>query len=122
VTVAQAAQLGRTSPEARQTWLVVVLVWAQVVPLSFRQASLEQEQQLAPVWPLEQQTWLAVVRAEPVWAQAVPLAFQQISLEPGLQLAPVDCDSAERSRQLVAAPEQGEQESLERLVFRQQLA
>ena len=77
MTVVQAAQLGRTSPEARQTWLVVVLVWAQVVPLAFRQASLEQEQQLAPVWPLEQQTWLEVARAELFSAQVVPLSFRQ---------------------------------------------
>jgi hypothetical protein len=95
VTVAQAAQLGRTSPEARQTWLVVVLVSAQVVPLAFRQASLEQGKQLAPIWLVVQRTslevvlaqpvWLAVqeispevARAEPVWSQVVPLAFPQV--------------------------------------------
>jgi hypothetical protein len=80
VTVVLAAQLGRTSPEARQTWLAVVLVElvsAQVVPLAFRQASLEQGQQLARVWPLVQQTWLEVALAEPVSAQVVPLAFRQ---------------------------------------------
>jgi hypothetical protein len=117
-----AAQLGRTSPEARQTWLVVVLVSAQVVPLAFRQASLEQGKQLAPSWLVMQRTSLEVVLAEPVW-----LAVQQISPEVARalleqQLAPVDYDSAGRLPQSVAAPEQGERESLGQLVFRQQSA
>jgi hypothetical protein len=93
-----AAQLGRTSPEARQTWLVVVLVSAQVVPLAFRQASLEQGKHPAPVWLVVQRTslevvlaepvWLAVqqispevARAEPIWTQVVPPAFPQVSPE-----------------------------------------
>jgi hypothetical protein len=77
VRVAQAAQPGRTSPEARQTWLVVVLVSAQVVPLAFRQVSLEQGQQMVPVWLPVQQTWLGVALAELVSAQVERLAFRQ---------------------------------------------
>ena len=118
-----AAQLGRTSQEARQTLLEVVLaapVSAQVVLLAFRQASLEQGQ-LAPVWLAVQQIWLEVARAVLVWAQAVPPAFRQTLPEWGQQ-PPVDCDSAERSRQLAAVPEQAEQVSLGRLVSRQQSA
>jgi hypothetical protein len=67
VRVAQAAQPGRTSPEARQTWLEVVLVSAQVVPLAFRQVSLEQGQQMVPVW----------LEVQLVSAQVERLAFRQ---------------------------------------------
>jgi hypothetical protein len=98
-------ELEQISPEGRrtwlaeqQTWLVVVLVSAQVVPLAFRQASLEQGKQLARIWLVVQRTslevvlaepvWLAVqqispevARAEPVWTQVVPLAFRLTLLE-----------------------------------------
>jgi hypothetical protein len=80
VTVVEAAQLGWTSPEARQTWLEVVLaapVSDQVVLLAFRQASLEPGQQLAPVWLSVQKTWLEVALAVLVSAQVVPLASRQ---------------------------------------------
>jgi hypothetical protein len=146
VTVGPGVELEQTSPEGRrtwlaeqQTWLVVVLVSAQVVPLAFRQASLEPGKQLARIWLVVQRTslevvlaepvWLAVqqispevARAEPVWTQVVPLAFRLTLLEQEQQLVAVDYDSAERSRQLIALPEQGEQESLVRLVSRQQSA
>ena len=95
VTVVLAAQLGRPPREALQTWLVVVLVSAQVVPLAFRQALPEQGKQLAPIWLVVQRTSLEVVLAEPVWltvqqispevaraepgwTQVVPLAFPQV--------------------------------------------
>jgi hypothetical protein len=102
VTVVQDAEPGRISPDARQIWLAAVLV--------------------EPAWLVVQETWLEVARAEPVSAPVVPLAFRQALLGQGQQLVPVDYDSAERSRQLVAAPEQSERESLGRLVFRQQSA
>ena len=138
MTVELAVEPGRTSPEAGWAWPVValaepvllVVLWtslevelvsAQVVPLAFRQVLLVQGQQMAPVWLPVQQIWLDVALAELVSAQVVPLASLQVSLERAQQ-PPVDYDSAERSRQLVAAPEQGELESLARLVSRRQLA
>jgi hypothetical protein len=115
VAVEQDVAPGQTSPEGRQIWLAAPLwlgeqqMWLAAV-------------QVAPIWVAGSQTWLAVVLAEPVW-----LAVQQISPEVARalleqQLAPVDYDSAGRLPQSVAAPEQGERESLGQLVFRQQSA